>query len=331
MRVARLFAVNDLRLQEEDLPVPGPGEQLLHVRAVGICGSDLHWFQEGGIGDARLERSLVLGHEFSGQTASGQLVAVDPSLPCGQCEFCLKGNPNLCPYVRFAGHANQDGGLREYIAWDERRLYTLPQSLSAEDGVLLEPLGVALHAVGLAKLQSGMTVGVYGCGPIGLLILQLARLYGAGKIIATDALPHRVRAAESYGADQAYLSSGKPDVGLVMAVTSGRGVDLAFEVAGVPETVDLSVASVVPGGTVVLVGIPEDDSTSFSASTARRKGLTIKLARRMQHSYPRAIDLVSRGLLDVRSLVTHRFPLQEAPYAFKAASQRIGLKTIIEI
>jgi L-iditol 2-dehydrogenase len=116
-----------------------------------------------------------------------------------------------------------------------------------------------------------------------------------------------------------------------MAVTAGRGVDLAFEVAGVPETVDLSVDSVVPGGTVVLVGIPKHDSTTFSASTARRKGLTIKLSRRMQHSYPRAIDLVSRGLVDVRSLVTHRFPLQEAPYAFKAASQRIGLKTIIEL
>jgi len=126
MRVARLFAVNDLRLQEEDLPVPGPGEHLLRVRAVGICGSDLHWFLEGGIGDARLDRPLVLGHEFSGQTESGQLVAVDPSLPCGQCEFCLKGTPNLCPHVRFAGHADQDGGLREYIAWDERRLYPLP-------------------------------------------------------------------------------------------------------------------------------------------------------------------------------------------------------------
>lgn len=331
MRSARLYAIADLRLLEEPHPVPDPGEKLLRVRSVGICGSDLHWFMEGGIGDAHLERPLVLGHEFSGELENGQLVAVDPSLPCGQCEFCLKGHPNLCPAVRFAGHAEQDGGLREFLAWDERRLYPLPAALTPDEGALLEPVGVALHALDLGKLQHGMTVGVFGCGPIGLLILQLARLNGAARIIATDALPHRVKAAENFGADQAYLSSGRGDADLVMAVTSRRGLDLVFEVAGVPATVDLAVASVVPGGTVVLAGIPEEDSTTFSASTARRKGLTIKLVRRMQHTYPRAIDLVSRGLLDVRSLVTHRFPLQDAHDAFKTAAQRIGLKTIIEV
>jgi len=331
MKVIRLHATADIRMHDEPSPIRSQGEKLIRVKSVGICGSDLHWFSEGGIGDAGLKHPLVLGHEFAGALEDGQRVAVDPAIPCRKCEWCLGGNPNLCPDVRFAGHEAVDGALREVLAWDEQCLFALPDSLSYEDGVMLEPLGVAIHAVDLAKLKPGMTVGVFGCGPIGLLIIQLAKLSGAANLIATDKLPHRVDAARAFGADRALITDGQPDVSPILAAAGGRGVDVAFEAAGEQGAVDDAFAAVIPGGKVVLAGIPGEDKTSFSASTARRKGLTIKLVRRMKHTYPRAIELVSRGRVDVRSLVTHRFPLEKTAEAFAMAERREGLKIIIEV
>jgi len=331
MKVIRLHARADLRLHEEPDPIPGAGEKMLQVKAVGICGSDLHWFAEGGIGDAQLEHPLVLGHEFAGITESGQRVAVDPAIPCGKCEQCQQGNPNLCPQVVFAGHGAQDGALREWMAWDERNLFPIPDTFAYIDGAMLEPLGIAMHAVDLAHLEEGMTVGVFGCGAIGLLIVQLARLSRAANIIATDKLVHRTEAAGSLGATKAILAEGGAEIQEVMAATGGRGVDIAFEVAGEQEAVEISFASVLPGGKVILAGIPANDCTSFPASVARRKGLTIKMVRRMKHTYPRAIELVSRGLVNVHSLVTHRFPLVKAAEAFAAAQRREGIKVIIEM
>lgn len=330
MKSVRLHAPGDLRCEDEPVPAVGEGEKLIRVKAVGVCGSDLHWFAGGGIGDAKLEHPLVLGHEFAGETESGQRIAVDPALPCGHCELCEQGDPNLCPAVMFAGHGTQDGALREWIAWDEKHLFPIPDSFTYADGAMLEPLGVALHAVNLAKIKAGMTVGVFGCGPIGLLIIQLAKLSGAVNIIATDKLPWRVEAAKAFGANHAHLVEDQLEGSAIRAATGGRGVDVAFEVAGVQDAVDTSIAAVIPGGKVILAGIPDDDRTSFSASTARRKGLTIKLVRRMKHTYPRAIELVSKGLVDVRSLVTHRFPLEQAAEAFRTAARREGLKVIVE-
>jgi len=331
MKTLRLHATGDLRYHDEPVPTPKAGEELVHVKAVGVCGSDVHWFSEAGIGDSQLERPLVLGHEFAGVTENGECVAVDPALPCGHCEFCERGHPNLCENVIFAGHGKTDGALREYACYPPRSLFLLPASLSLADGAMLEPLGVAIHAVNLGKLQAGMTVGVFGCGPIGLLAVQLARLSGASNIIATDLLPHRVEAAKSLGAQHAFLVGGRLDPGQMRAATHGRGVDVAFEMAGEQAAVDDAFAAVVPGGKVILTGIPSDDQTLFTASVARRKGLTIKLVRRMKHTYPRAIDLVSRGLADVRSIVTHRFPLAQAREAFRVAERREGLKIIIEV
>lgn len=331
MKVLRLHATGDLRLHDEALPQPREGEQLVHVKAVGVCGSDLHWFSEAAIGDAQLDHPLVLGHEFAGETEDGQRVAVDPAIPCRECEFCLHGHPNLCERMIFAGHGMQDGALREWMAWPRRCLFPLPDTLSDADGAMLEPLGVAIHAVDLGKLRPGVTVGVFGAGPIGLLIVQLARLSGASHIFATDILPHRVEAAKSFGAHQAFLAEASQEVSQMRAATGGRGVDIAFEAAGEQEAVDAAFATVVPGGKVILGGIPADDHTSFTASVARRKGLTIKMVRRMKHTYPRAIELVSKGLVDVRSLVTHRFPLAEAREAFRVAERREGLKIIIEV
>jgi L-iditol 2-dehydrogenase len=331
VKALRLHGSRDLRFNEEPLPVPQARERLLHVSSVGICGSDLHWFSEQGIGDAKLSHPLVLGHEFSAVTENGERIAVDPAIPCRRCEMCMQGHPNLCPEVRFAGHDRIDGALREYIAWDEQCLVPIPDSISDEDGAMLEPLGVAIHSVDLAHLKPGMSVGVFGCGPIGLLILQLARLSGAVNILATDRLPHRVDAAKALGASHAWCVETRLDDGAFRSATGGRGVDVAFEVARGQGAVDDALAAVIPGGKVILTGIPDHDTTSFSASVARRKGLTIKLVRRMKHTYPRAIQLVSQGLVDVRSLVTHRFPLAKALEAFAVAERREGLKVMINV
>jgi L-iditol 2-dehydrogenase len=319
MEVVRLHATGDLRQHDEPKPEPGPGETVVRVKAVGICGSDLHWFSEAGIGDARLQKPLVLGHEIAGSIAEGprqgERVVVDPAIPCHTCEYCLQGNPNLCENVRFAGHGLVDGALREFIAWPEDCLFSMPDSLSDADGAMLEPLGVAIHAVDLAHLRVGMSVGVFGCGPIGLLVIQMARLAGAAKIFATEPLPHRREAAFDLGARE---------------WTPDQSVDVSFEVAGEDSAVEDAFAAVKPGGRVILAGIPSEDRTSFSASLARRKGLTIKLVRRMKFTYPRAIQLVESGKVDVRSLVTHTFPLAQVAEAFRLAEQREGLKVMVE-
>lgn len=338
MRVVRLHGLNDLRMHEEPVPSPQPGEALLQVKAIGICASDLHWFCEGGIGDAQLKRPLVLGHEFSAvvvesddpRLPAGQRVAVDPAIPCEHCEFCLHGHPNLCLHLRFAGHDQEDGAQREYMTWAARCCFPIPEDFSFADGAMLEPLGIAVHAVDLGHLKPGMTAGVYGCGPIGLLTLQMARLAGASEIYATDRLPHRLDAARSLGATAVFQAETGEEAKQILAATRGRGVDVAFEAAGENAAVDTAIDTVRPGGRVVLIGIPAEERTSFQASTARRKGLTIALVRRMKLTYRRAIQLVSKNLVDVRSLVTHRFALTDYHSAFAAAVRREGIKVILE-
>jgi L-iditol 2-dehydrogenase len=330
MKSVRLHGIGNLQIHDEPVPLVGEGEKLIRVKAVGVCGSDLHWFSEGSIGDARLDQPLILGHEFSGVTETGERVAIDPAIPCGYCEWCEKGHPNLCANLKFAGHGTQDGALREFMAWPQKCLHFLPESISDADGAMLEPLGVAIHSIDLGKVKAGMSVGVFGCGPIGLLIIQVAKVSGAAHIIATDKLAHRLEAAERFGATQTFLVEDERRVEEMRAAVQERGVDVAFEAAGMQESVDHAFVAALPGGKVILAGIPDDDRTSFSPSIARRKGLTIKLVRRMKHTYPRAIELVSKGLVDVRSLVTHCFPLDQSVDAFRVAARREGLKVIIE-
>ncbi len=331
MKVARLHGVKDLRLHDEPDPTPQPGEALLRVTSIGVCGSDLHWFAESGIGDARVTRPLVLGHEFAGVVQTGSLkgrrVAVDPAIPCGECEFCVEGNPNFCTHLHFAGHGADDGAMREYVSWPERLLFPLPDQLSDDDGAMLEPLGVAIHAVDLGHIRTGMRIAVFGCGPIGLLILQMARVAGAAEVFATDKLEHRLDAARSLGAQT--LKADGTEVAQILAATGRRGVDVAFEAAGENEAVEATIATTKPGATVVLVGIPSDDHTQFTASVARRKGLTLRMSRRMKLTYPRAIHLVEKGIVDVRSLVTHHFRLGESAQAFDMALRREGEKIVI--
>jgi L-iditol 2-dehydrogenase len=329
MKAVRLHASGDLRLHDEEPAAPAPGEEILHVAAVGICGSDLQWFQQGGIGDVRLTAPLVPGHEFSAVTAAGRRVAVDPSISCGRCPHCQEGNPNFCESLVFAGHGRQDGALREIMPWPAQCCFPIPEKLTDADGAMLEPLGVALHAFDLAHLRHDMRVAVLGCGPIGLLIIQLVRLFGVRHILATDILPHRVEAAVRFGAQDARPVAS--DAILQAGAGDLQEADVVFEAAGENAAVESAVGIVRPGGRIVLVGIPADDRTAFTASQARRKGITLLLVRRMKHTYPRAIQLVEGGLVDVRSLVTHRFPLEKTSEAFAAAIKREGIKVIVEI
>jgi L-iditol 2-dehydrogenase len=273
---------------------------------------------EGSIGDAVLSEPLILGHEFVGTIESGpragQRVVVDPADPCLRCRVCLSGRPHLCPRLRFAGHGATDGALRELMAWPERLMHSLPESLSDAESVLLEPLGVALHALDLGQARPGVAAGVFGCGPLGLLLVQLLRMVGA-TVLADDPLPHRLAAAEELGAMDLL----------------DDGVDIAFEVAGENGALTSAIDVLRPGGRVVLVGIPDSDRTSFTASTARRKGLTILLCRRMEPAdLPRAIRLAEARRVELAPLVSARYALSEYEQAFEHLVERRGLKAIVE-
>ncbi|MGB5051886.1 MAG: zinc-binding dehydrogenase, partial [Caldilineaceae bacterium] len=195
----------------------------------------------------------------------------------------------------------------------------------------LEPLGVALYALDLGQIRVGDAVGIFGCGPIGLMLIRLARLNGARQIVATDLLPHRLEVAAEMGADVTLLADAEgSERAAVLDATGGRGIDVAFEIAGANPAVETAIETARPGARVVLVGIPSDDRTSFSASTARRKGLTIQLCRRMAHTYPRAIALAESGQIDLDVLASHCFPLEEYQRAFAVAAARDGLKVVVE-
>jgi L-iditol 2-dehydrogenase len=343
MRVSRLHGIRDLRLETLPRPTPGPGQVLLRVMAVGVCGSDVHYYLEGRIGDQVVTAPTIMGHEFSARVAGlgpgveglevGKLVAVEPGISCGACEMCHQGHPNLCPHVRFCGTPPIDGVLAEYTVMPAENCFPLPAGVSPEAGALLEPLGIAIHTVDLAHLAVGQTVAVLGAGPIGLLVAAVARAAGAAQVFMTEPLAYRRRLAREYVADAA-LDPDKADVvAEIVALTGGRGVDVAFEAAGAPDTAQQAAAVARIGGVVIVAGIPADDTMMLNASTVRRKGLTIKLVRRMKHTYPRAIRLVQAGLVDVEALVSHRLPLARTAEAFEmVAGYRDGvLRAVIQV
>ena len=334
MHALRLHERRDVRLAEEPMPVLGPGEELVRVSAVGICGSDLHWYEEASIGSDRLAAPLVLGHEAAGVVAAGERagrrVAIDPAIPCGRCDPCLRGRPHVCDHLRFAGSAGQDGALREVMAWPAECLVEVPDELDALDALMLEPLGVALHAIGLARPPVGGSVGVFGCGPIGLLLIRLARLAGARTVVATDLLEHRLEAALRCGATSVALVDGGAEREALAGVEP-EGLDVTYEAAGEDDALETAMHLARPTSRVVLVGIAGNDRTTFPAALARRKGLSVLVSRRMNRTYPRAIELVRSGRVEVRSLVTDRFPLAQASVAFETASRRAGLKVVVDV
>ena len=347
MIAARLHGARDLRV--ERVPQPGPpppGMALIRVQVTGVCGSDLHSYLDARIGDTPVEAPLVLGHEFSGiveavgeggldgrhqPLAPGARVAVDPAQPCGRCEACDHGHPNLCWRLHFCGNYPDGGSLCEWMHMPARSCFPVPADMNVSRAALLEPLGVAVHAVDLAKIRVGDDVAILGAGPIGLLILQLARLSGAGRVFVSDRFAWRLALAEAHGAVPVHAVEEDP-VRAVSRATGGRGVDVAIEAAWADESVAQAAAMASLGGRLVLVGITGEDRLAMQHSAARRKGLTIRLSRRMKHIYPRAIRLVQNGRVDLDAIVSHRFPLSRAAEAFamNAAYEDRVVKVVIE-
>lgn len=318
---AYIHGKRDIRIGPVEPPAGGNLTAVLDVQSVGICGSDLHYYKDGGIGSAVIKQPFVPGHEFSARLqndieqlglARGQLVAVDPAKPCHRCEWCARGHHNLCPHVVFLGAPPYQGALTTEIAVPFESIIALPDSMTSDQGAMLEPLGVCIHAIDLASPALLETVAVIGCGPIGLGILQLLKLAGVGDIIAVDPQAHRAQFARELGAR--FIGS---DVSAVLDHTDGLGCHLVIEATNSPNGLADAVTAARIGSRVVLVGIPDGDAYSpLSAAQARRRGLTVRFSRRMGNVYPRAIQLVEENRVDVDVLVTHRFGLSDTARAF---------------
>ncbi|HWA79162.1 MAG TPA: alcohol dehydrogenase catalytic domain-containing protein [Acetobacteraceae bacterium] len=324
MKALYIRGVRDIAIGEVPEPNTANGQVPVEILGVGVCGSDLHYYVEGSIGSQVVSEPFIPGHEFAARVletrkdlglTAGELIAVDPAIPCGHCEWCLRGEINLCPNTIFSGAPPHPGAMTERLAIDPRQVVKVPQHFTVEETMMLEPLGVAIHAVDLAKLGLLESVAVIGCGPIGLLLVALARFSGAGDVFAIDPVGYRREQAGALGASR--IGADRSEIG---EWTGGRGVDLVLEATNSPDGFQHAVDAVRIGGRVVLVGIPEGDSYVLAAANARRKGLSVKFSRRMGHVYPRAIALVKNRALDISAIVTHRFDLAEGARAFELQS-----------
>jgi L-iditol 2-dehydrogenase len=347
MLAAWLHGPRDLRVEQVPHPgPPGPADVLLRVRVTGICGSDLHSYQDARIGDTPIQAPLVLGHEFSARVEAvgeealggnfeplqpGMRVAVDPAQPCGRCDLCEHGHPNLCRRLHFCGNYPDGGSLCEWMHMPAHSCFPVPDSVDDDQAALLEPLGVAIHAVDLAKVRVGQSAAVIGAGPIGLLILQVLKIAGANPIFVTEKLPWRLRRASDYGGVPIAHQGGKC-VSQIASETAGCGVNVVIEAAWGDRSLEEGAEMACLGGRLIVVGISGEHRFDMKQSTARRKGLTILMGRRMKHTYPRAIRLASEGRIDLLGLVSHRFPLHQAAEAFRlnAAYQDNVLKALVE-
>lgn len=325
MQALYLHAAGDARVAPFNLPEGPQGTVRLDVAAVGLCGSDLHYFKDGGIGGAVIKAPFVPGHEFGGYLCddcaeldlpAGALVAVDPNRACGQCAWCHQGHENLCPKVEFIGAPPFHGAMTGSIHVPISQIVKLPPGFGALEAAMAEPLGVAIHAIDLAKPRLQERVALVGCGPIGLLILQVLRVSGVGEILAVDPQAHRREAAAAMGATRVGAS-----VAEIADWTRGEGCPLVIEATNSPFGFRDAVLAARIGGRVVLVGIPDGDTYTMPAAEARRRGLSIKFSRRMGHVYPRAIELIAAGKVDVAAVVSHRIGLAETPSTFAALAR----------
>ncbi|MEM7734654.1 MAG: alcohol dehydrogenase catalytic domain-containing protein [Deinococcota bacterium] len=325
MQAALMQGAHNIGVGEIVKPSADTDSVLIRVGANSVCGSDLHYYHEGGIGSMVVDAPFTPGHEFAGQIiegtgevhglADGTLVAVDPAQPCHACEWCYRGHHHLCPNHLFVGGPPTQGAMAEYIAVPVSSLHRVPENFTAQQAALLEPLGVAIHALDLAKLRPVSDIVILGSGTIGLYMLMLAQLSGAGRACVIEPLEYRRHKALELGADAAFAS-----VEAYLDYTNGRGADVVLEATTSPDGPAHATQAARIGGKVVLVGIPDGDAFTLQASLVRRKGLTLKLSRRMGDIYPRAIRLVASGKLDVNAIVTHVLPLSEVKQAFEMMS-----------
>ncbi len=326
MRAARLFAKGDLRVVESEKPKPRDGQALVRVQAVAICPSDVRIYREGESGGVAPEGPLTLGHEFAGiveecadsppSFASGARVAVEPSWYCRECDLCLSGHENICRDLIFPSFPPNDGALAEYICCPTFALAELPENTTWIEGALLEPLGVAVHAVRLAKLEPTHRIGVLGAGVIGLSVLQLARACGVGHAIVAEPNPKRRPLAKKLGAARVARSAGR----LIELMKDPAGQpDIVFEASGDPAAFQEACELAKPGGAVIIIGIPMPDEVSFASQIPRRKELTITFSRRSRDTLQTCVSMLTRRDVDLSCYPVRTFRLDETPEAIEMA------------
>lgn len=334
MKAIVVHAPHDLRLDEWDAEPPGAGEVQVRIGAGGICGSDLHYYHQGGFGTVRLQHPMVLGHEIAGTVAAvgpgvtvpavGDVVAVNPSVPCGQCRYCQEGLQNHCLDMRFYGSAMRTphvhGGFRELLTCRAGQAHVLPPGTPATEAAFAEPLAVCLHAASQAGPLVGKRVLVSGCGPIGALCVLVARAGGAREVVVTDLLDEPLALALRTGADQAINMAATPD-GLAR-FGAGKGTfDAVFEASGAGPAVAAAIGAARPGATVVQVGIGGAD-TSVPLNLLVSKELTLRGTFRFHEEFAVAVDFIARRRVDVRPLLSAVLPAADARQAFDLASDR---------
>jgi len=321
MRVSVLRGVGDVAVEERPVPEPGPGDVLVRIGSVGVCGSDVHYYDHGRIGPYVVEKPLVLGHEAGGEVvalgpgvdslAVGQRVSLEPGVPCRSCEQCLSGRYNLCPFVEFFATPPYDGAFSEYVVHPAAFTFAVPDTVSDDAAGLLEPLSVGVWACRRAGVAPGSRVLVTGAGPIGLVCAQAARAYGATEVVVTDVNPSRLALAERMGAVAV-------DVSRTPVGNAGIEPDVLLECSGHPIATRDAIRTVARAGRVVLVGMGSDE-LPLPLPYVQDHELVLTGAFRYANTWPTAIDLVATGRVDLDLLVTGHYDLDDVEQALTAA------------
>ena len=324
MRIAELVGMKKFRVVDGPEPNPGPGDVLVQVSAVGICGSDMHYYSEGGIGDSRVKYPVVLGHEPAGVVVrtganvtgiqAGDHFAFEPAIACHTCEFCRRGLENLCDNMRFMSSGGIPGFFRQRVTLPAQNLIPIPKHVSLQEATLIEPIAVVLHSMKFAALQPGETAVVFGAGPIGLLTIAALKLAGASRIWAVEPVTHRREMAKVMGAD-VVLDVLDPEK-IIQSDTQKRGVDVAFDCAAKKNTVPRAIASLAKAGRLVYTGIPSELDVRLDAVGIRKKELTIYNIYRSNHQSEAARDLLATHTRFFAPLITHTKPIEDIQAAF---------------
>ncbi|WP_302104768.1 NAD(P)-dependent alcohol dehydrogenase [Polycladomyces zharkentensis] len=329
MKAAVLKKPLEMELRELPVPKVSGDEVLVKVMAVGVCGSDVHYYEHGRIGRHVVEQPIILGHECAGIVVAtgdrvsrvkvGDRVAIEPGVTCGTCAYCKEGRYNLCPDVSFLATPPVDGAFTQYIKHREDFLYPIPDGLSFEEAALIEPFSVGIHAARRAGLMPGSAVAIMGMGPVGLMAVVAAKAFGASLIIATDLLSNRLVAAEKLGATHTVNILEQQPEEAIRAITGGEGVDVAFETAGHPKAIQSALASVRRGGKLAIVGLPPQDEIGLNVPMIADREVDIYGVFRYANVYPQAIRFLSSGIADVTPLITDRYPLEQTRDALERA------------
>ncbi len=321
MKVAVMLDIGKMGFEERDIPTPKDDEVLVKLEYVGICGSDLHYYESGAIGEFVVEPPFVLGHEPGGTVVEvgknvtdlkvGDRVALEPGKTCGHCEFCKTGRYNLCPDVVFFATPPVDGVFQEYVAHEAGLCFKLPNNVSTMEGALIEPLAVGFHAARQGGAAAGQTAVVTGAGCIGLVSMMALKAMGVTKVIQVDVMDKRLDKALELGADAVVNGMKEDTVKRVLELTDGKGCDLVIETAGTEITTRQAVSMTKKGATIVLVGYSKTGEIKMPVSLALDKELTFKTVFRYRHIYPMAIDAVASGKVNLKGIVTNVYGLDD--------------------